>query len=344
MLRTTLAGLRLHKGRLVTTALAVALGVMFVTGTLVFSDTLRESFSSRVMGSAGKMDAVVLPAEGSTDPVSGDVLDEVRDLPEIDRAAGVTMGDSPLLDEDGRAVGSVPTAGVSVGDVTRYSAAEGNLPEGPDEAALATVTAETTGYGIGDTVDVLDAEGERHSFTVTGLIDFGVSGEISYRGAVAFVPETAAQMTGTEGFAEIDAIAAEGVSAQQAADAVSAAAGDGAEVLTGQKLGERLAEQAGAQADALATALLLFALVSVVVAAIVINNTFAILVAQRQREMALLRCVGAVRRQVFTTVVTEALVVGLLASALGVLAGIGLGYAGFAAGAEAFDADAGAAG
>ncbi|KIH96830.1 hypothetical protein LP52_22640 [Streptomonospora alba] len=343
MLRTTLAGLRMHKGRLVTTALAIALGVMFVSGTLVFSDTLRESFSSQVMGSAERMDAVVLPAQGSEDPVSGDVLDEVRELPEIDRAAGVTMGDAPLLDKDGRAVGSVPTAGVSVGEPTRFSADEGELPDRPGEAALATSTAEATGYEVGDSATVLGPDEQKHEFTVTGLIDFGTEPSLAYRGAVAFTSPVAAEMTGAEGYSEIDALAAEGVSAQQAADAVSAVAGDGTEVLTGQELGDRLAEQAGAQADALATGLLLFALVSVVVAAIVISNTFAILVAQRQREMALLRCVGAVRRQVFTAVVTEALVVGLLASALGVLAGVGLGYAGFAVGAEAFDADAGSA-
>ncbi|MFB9803208.1 ABC transporter permease [Streptomonospora salina] len=341
MLRTTLAGLRLHKGRLVTTALAVALGVMFVSGTLVFSDTLRESFASQVMGSAGKMDAVAMAEErGPEGEIARDVLAEVRDLPEIDRAAGVTRAAAPLLDPDGRAVGTTPTLGLSVGEVTRYSAAEGDLPEGPEEAALATTTADNAGYEVGDTAQVLDADGEKHSFTVTGLIDFGISDEISYRGAVAFAPATAAQMTGTDGLAEIDAIAAEGVSAQEAADAVEAVAGDHAEVLTGKKLGERLASDAGTQADVLAMGLLLFALISVVVAAIVIHNTFAILVAQRQREMALLRCVGAVRRQVFTSVVAEALVVGVLASAVGVLAGIGLGVAGYAVGSDAIAADA----
>ncbi|GAA1770462.1 ABC transporter permease [Streptomonospora arabica] len=338
MLRTTLAGLRLHKGRLVTTALAVALGVMFVSGTLVFSDTLRESFASQVMGSAQKMDAVVLPEDALTGTVPRERLAEVRDLPEIDRASGVTMGDAPLLDKKGRAVGSAPTLGVSVGGLSRYSAVEGGLPDGPGEAALATVSADATGYEVGDTATVLGPDGEKREFTVTGLIDFGTAAEVSYRGAVAFAPQTAAEMTGADGFAEIDAVAAEGVPPQRAVDAVDAVAGSGTQVLTGRELGERLAEQAGAEADVMATGLLLFALVSVLVAAIVIHNTFAILVAQRQREMALLRCVGAVRRQVFTSVVAEALVVGLVASAVGVLAGIGLGAAGFKLGGDALNA------
>ncbi|QBI54627.1 ABC transporter permease [Streptomonospora litoralis] len=336
MLRTTLAGLRLHKGRLVTTALAIALGVMFVSGTLVFSDTLRESFTSQVMASAQTVDAVAQPEADADQGISREVLDDVRALPEIDRAAGVTRAPAPLLDKDGRAVGSVPTLGVSVGEVTRYSAAEGELPDGPDEAALATTTADTTGYEVGDTATVLGPEGQKHDFTVTGLIDFGISGEINYRGAVAFTPATAAEMTGTDTFAEIDAIAAEGVTAEQAVQAVSAVTASGTEVLTGQELGERLAEQAGLQAEVLTVALLLFAMISMLVAAIVIHNTFAILVAQRQREMALLRCVGAVRGQVFGSVVIEALVVGLLASAAGVAAGIGLGTVGFALGSQAF--------
>ncbi|MFC4565393.1 ABC transporter permease [Nocardiopsis mangrovi] len=332
MFRTTMAGLRLHKGRLVTTALAIALGVMFVAGTLVFSDTLSAAYSARVMGSADSLDAVARPApDGAQDGdegLSADVLDDIRALPEVDDADGIIHGDAALLDKDGRAVGTVPTAGISVGGVVRHQADEGALPAAGDEAALATVTADATGYGIGDTVSVLDAGGERHEFTVTGLIDVGVDAELAYRGAVAFTHSTAAAMTGRDDFSEIDVIGAEGTSDEQVAEAVAGAAGDRAEVATGQEMGEELASAAGGQARTLGTALLLFALISVVVASIVIYNTFSILLAQRQRELALLRCVGASRGQVFRGVLLEALIVGLVASALGVLAGIGVGAAG----------------
>ncbi|WP_461000812.1 ABC transporter permease, partial [Streptomonospora sediminis] len=303
----------------------------------------QESFRNQVMGSAQTMDAIAVPEAGRTEQaeegIPPEVLDKVRDLPEIDRAAGVTMAAAPLLDKDGQAVGSVPTLGVSVGDLSRYSAAEGELPQGDGEVALATTSADVTGYEVGDTATVLDPDGNERTFEITGLIDFGVNQEIGYRGAVAFAPQTAQQMTGTDGFAELDAIAAEGVPAQQAADAVADVTGPGTEALTGQKFGERLAEDSGAETAALTTALMLFAAISVLVAAIVIHNTFAILVAQRQREMALLRCIGAVRRQVFTSVVLEALVVGLVSSAAGVLAGIGVGYAGFTLGSGALGAD-----
>ncbi|MDA2804841.1 ABC transporter permease [Nocardiopsis suaedae] len=348
MLRTTLAGLRMHKARLVTTALAIALGVMFVSGTLVFSDTLKAGFSTKMMGSADDFAAVAVPEadEGApADPeaplpsLPAGALEKVRDLPEVAAAGGMTRGDAPLLDKDGRSVGAMPTIGMSLGDGTRFQPTEGALPDGSGEVALATTSADATGYGVGDTVTVLDSEGDRHEFTVSGLVDFGVDGELAYRGVVAFDEDTARAMTGAEGYSEIDAAAAEGVTDAEVVGAVEDAVGPGADVETGTAYGEQLAKNAGADTQVLTVGLMLFALISVFVAAIVIYNTFAILVAQRQREMALLRCVGSARGQVFRSVLTEALVVGLIASALGIAAGVAAGWAGFAFGGEALGAD-----
>ncbi|GAB3214011.1 ABC transporter permease [Marinactinospora endophytica] len=349
MLRTTLAGLRLHKGRLFTTALAIVLGVMFVTGTLVFTDTLRHSFSTQVMGSADRLDTIVLPSheglEQGEEPaaITEDLLGEVRDLPEVAAAQGVTMGDAPLLDADGRAIGYVPTSGRSVGgDVARYEAAEGRLPENGEEVALATSTARQSGFAVGDEVEVLDPEGEPRAFTVVGLIDFGLDPEASYRGVIAFDPETAQAMTGVADFGEIDVIGTEGTPATEVEAAVAAAVGDAYTTMTGEELAEENAANAGTQADIMAMALLLFAAVAVFVGALVIYNTFAILIAQRRRETALLRCAGATRAQVFRGVLTEALVTGLLSSALGVAAGVGLGIVGYRLGAGQMDSQAAA--
>ncbi|WP_017595848.1 ABC transporter permease [Nocardiopsis potens] len=339
MLRTTLAGLRLYKARLATTVLAIALGVAFVTGTLVFSATLEEAFSAQVMGSADDYAAIArveAPAGEEAPLLTGDDLEAVRALDETAGAAGITKGAAPLLDGEGRAVGSMPTAALSVGEGTRYAPAEGRLPEGPGEVALSTSSAETTGYGIGDTVTVLDPDGERRRFTVAGLIDFGTDTELAYRGAVAFDQATAERMTGVEGFVEIDATGAEGVPDREVARAVAEAVGGAAEVRTGRATGELMAEAAGAQAEVVGTGLLLFALVSLFVAGIVIYNTFAILFAQRRRETALLRCVGAGRGQVLRGLLLEALAIGLVASALGVAAGIALGRVGFEVGGELF--------
>lgn len=339
MLRTTLAGLRLHKSRYVTTVLAILLGVMFVSGTMVFADTLNASYEKSVMGSATSVDAIAVPTEPEFDPESteppeepvpftDEQLDAVRALPEVAEAGGLLKGEAVLLDADGRAVGFVPPAAVGLGEVSRFSADEGSLPASRGEIALATSTAEQTGFAVGDTVTVLDAEGDKRGFTLTGLVEFGVDPAYSMGGAVVFDPDTTREMTGVTDYAEIDVLAAEGHTPQEAADAVAAELGGAAEVSTGEQFGLDMAESVGGQAEMLRVALLLFAFIAMFVAGIVIYNTFAILIAQRQRELALLRCVGAKRGQVFRSVLTESVVVGLVSSALGVLAGVGVGMAG----------------
>jgi putative ABC transport system permease protein len=339
MLRTTLAGLRLHKSRYVTTVLAILLGVMFVSGTMVFADTLNASYEKSVMGSATSVDAIAIPSQPESDPEStgppedrvpftDEQLDAVRALPEVADAGGLLQGRAVLLDAEGRASGFMPPAALALGEVSRFSADEGSLPANGDEIALATSTAEQTGFTVGDTVTVLDPEGDKHDFTVTGLVEFGVERMYSTAGAVVFDPGTAREMTGVTDYAEIDVLAAEGYTPEEVADAVAAELGAAADVRTGEEFGLLLAEDVGGQADLVRTALLLFAFIAMFVAGIVIYNTFAILIAQRQRELALLRCVGAKRGQVFRSVLIESVVVGLVSSALGVLAGVGVGMAG----------------
>ncbi|MFJ9557703.1 FtsX-like permease family protein [Nocardiopsis sp. NPDC101807] len=341
MLRTTLAGLRMHKSRYATTVMAILLGVMFVSGTMVFADTLNANYEKSVMGSATSVDAIAVPAAeepadpaepSEPEPLTEAQLDGVRALPEVAGADGIVSGQAVLLDRDGRAFGFMPPAAISVGETSRFSAAEGGLPEGPDELALASSTAEQAGFEVGDTVTVLDPAQEEREFTVTGLVDFGVDPGYSYGGALVFAPGTVGEMTGATGYTEIDVLAAEGHTDEQAAEAVAALLGDGADVRTGEAFGLEMAESAGGDTAMMRTALLLFAFIAMFVAGIVIYNTFAILIAQRQREMALLRCVGAKRGQVFRSVLLESVAVGLIASVLGVLAGVGIGMAGAAFG------------
>ncbi|CAM4044686.1 ABC transporter permease [Nocardiopsis rhodophaea] len=345
MLRTTLAGLRMHKSRLITTALAIVLGVMFVSGTLVFTDTIQDTFDNKVKGSTDRIDAAVVidweaarptspeEAEDREEPtLTPEMLARIRDLPQVAKADGLTKGDAPLLDQDGRILG-FGTAGLSVGDdlVSRYPAEEGRLPAADDEVALATTSAASAGYTTGDTVAILDATGDKHEFDVVGLIDVGVEPELGGRGAVAFAPDTAAKMTGTSGYSEIDVIGSGDTAPEELKGAVAATLPSSAKAMTGQELGDEMAMAAGGgQAAFLGTALLLFAAVAMFVAGIVIYNTFAILIAQRQRETALLRCVGAQRQQIFGSVLTEALIVGILSSLLGVAAGFGLAAAAIA--------------
>ncbi|MFE6308631.1 ABC transporter permease [Nocardiopsis sp. NPDC057823] len=331
MLRTTLAGLRLHKSRYVTTVLAIMLGVMFTTGTMVFADTLEAGYEKTVMGSATSVDAIAVPAEGGEEepaPLTEEALTEIRALPQVAGADGLAEGQVVLLDSEDRASGFVPPAAVSFGEHTRFSAEEGDLPAGGDEIALAVSTAEQLGFGVGDTVTVLDPDQEKREFTLTGLVEFGADPRYSYSGVVVFDHATLGGMTAAEGYVEIDAVAAEGYTDRQVADAVAGVLGADAEVLTGEEFGVALAEESGADTAMLRVVLLLFSFIAMFVAGIVIYNTFAILIAQRQRELALLRCVGAKRSQVFRSMLAESLIVGLVASALGVLAGIGIGMAG----------------
>ncbi|WP_017581120.1 ABC transporter permease [Nocardiopsis valliformis] len=348
MLRTTLAGLRLHKSRYVTTVLAILLGVMFVSGTLVFADTLEASYEESVMGSATSVDAIAVPeAEEGEDedgfpldpvPFNDAVLDDIRALPEVAEADGLVRGQAVLLDAEGRAFGFTPPSAIGLGETSRFSASEGELPAADDEIALATSTSSQTGFEVGDTVTVLDPDQDNREFTVTGLVNFGVDPSYSFGGAVVFAPDTVEEMTGASGYSEINVLSAEGTTDEEAAAAVSTVTGT--DVQTGAEFGEAMAEASGSETAILRIALLLFGVIAMFVAGIVIYNTFAILIAQRQRELALLRCVGAKRGQIFRSVLTESFVVGLFASALGVLAGTGIGALGARFGGQLIGTDA----
>ncbi|GGK86340.1 ABC transporter substrate-binding protein [Sphaerisporangium melleum] len=336
MIRATLAGLLAHRLRLLLTSLAIALGVGFIVGTFVLTDTLQAGLTHSIAASADKVDVAVLPPPGGGEKpalLSAGDLAAVRRAPGVAEAEGLVRGGAALLGKDGKAIGDVATTGVSVigGRLNRTQVTSGAAPSAADQVVIDEDTARTRGFAIGDTARVLDATGAPHAFRVVGLFDVGVDQQLAYTGAVGFTAETARSMTGEKGFVEID-VAAAGVTPERLGGAVTAAlAGRGARVLTGQELAQELAKSNGADINVLTVALLMFGLVAMLVAALVIYNTFTILVAQRTREMALLRCIGATRRQVFGSVLLESAVVGVLSSALGLLAGLGLGTAAFAA-------------
>ncbi|TNY35285.1 ABC transporter permease [Thermomonospora catenispora] len=321
MLKISLAGLRAHKVRMLLTGLAIMLGVGFIAGTFVLTDSMQAGIDEEFAGSAGKVDVAVLPSEGRRLPAS--TVQTVRSVPGVTEVHAMIRGDAALIGKDGKVYGDLPTVGLSVaqGRLQRYDIVSGRAPGAPDEVVLEERTAERNDYRVGSTVTVVDGEGARHAFTVTGLADFGIDDEVGFRGAVGFTPETAVRITGRPDPVEID-IAGSG-DPRELREAVAAALGGDHEVLDGRALGDRLAARAGADTAMIRTGLLLFALVAMLVSALVIYNTFAILVAQRTREMALLRCVGATRRQIFLGVLAESALLGLVAS----LAGLGLGVA-----------------
>ncbi|TDD43876.1 FtsX-like permease family protein [Nonomuraea terrae] len=317
MLKTALAGLRAHRMRLLLTSVAIVLGVGFIAGTFMLNDAMRAGVAERVTADAGKVDVAVLPKTGV---LPGEVLERVRALPGVAEAQGLVRGSAPVLGKDGKTVGDFPTTAVSVvtGRLDRSNVVAGAGPGHDDRAAvLDENTAKAQGFRIGDTITVLDHEQNQHRFRLVGLIDTGVDQELAFTGAVGFTTDTARRMTGAKGYAEIDVAGSD-------ARAVAAAVGSAYTVKSGAELADDLARAAGVQNEMIALGLLMFGLVAMLVAALVISNTFAILVAQRTREMALLRCIGATRGQVFGSVLLESAVVGLLASAVGLIAGYGL--------------------
>ncbi|MEV4245016.1 FtsX-like permease family protein [Streptosporangium canum] len=331
MLKTTLAGLRAHKLRLLLTSLAIALGVGFIAGTFVLTDTIDAGFTQKFSAAADRIDAAVTPAPGGGSgevplvPVA--VLEKVRAVGGVADAQGLVQGTSALMGKDGKVAGDYPTAGVSIaeGSLNRTVITSGSAPKTPAEAVLDENTARTRGFAVGETITVLDSEEVKHEFTLVGLFDVGLNQELGFTGAVGFTTGMAQSMTGEKGFREIDVAAAEGVAQEAVRDSIAAALGSGYRVKTGKDYADAMARQNGADTQMITMGLLMFGLVAMFVAALVIYNTFNILVAQRTREMALLRCIGATRGQVFGSIVLESVVVGLLSSVLGLLLGYGLG-------------------
>lgn len=331
MLKTSLAGLRAHKLRLLLTALAITLGVGFIAGTFILTDTMQAGIDKKFSSSASKVDAAVLPKKDSgTETLPAALLAKIRALPGVADAQGGIRGDAALIGKDGKAYGDTPTVGISVppGRLQRYDITRGRAPATSNEAVLDERTARKSGFKVGDTVRVLDHRGAAHPFTLTGLADFGVDSEVGFRGGVGFTPGTTAQMTGERNHVEID-VDASGDPAR-VRDAMAGTVGGSYDVLTSRELGDRLARAAGANTKIIRAGLLIFGLVSMLVSALVIYNTFSILIAQRMREMALLRCVGATRRQVFGGVLVESAVVGLVGSMTGLGLGLGLAAGGLA--------------
>ncbi|MFL6074527.1 MAG: ABC transporter permease [Mycobacteriales bacterium] len=341
MRRAVLAGLRAHALRLVLASTAILLGVGFVTGTLVLGATSKQAFFDQFARAARNVDTGVLPAPHTGGKGDGpatlppDVLNRVRAVPGVVSAAGRVRGAGPLLDHHGRLltnfgspgeVFSVPAdrrlAGVTVVD--------GRLPGPRGEAVLDRTTAGEQHFHVGDTLTLLDRSDTRRRYRLVGIVDPGVFKSDSGTTLVGLPTAEALAVSGENGYVEVDAIAAAGTGRQALTDRIAAAVrgrpGVG-RVLAGPALARYQADQLVKYTSQFLTALLIFGGVAFVVAALVISNTFAILVAQRLRELALLRCVGATRGQVLRGVLAESAAMGLAGALLGGAAGVGLAAA-----------------
>jgi putative ABC transport system permease protein len=334
MRRTVFAGMRAHARRYVATLLAVILGVGFVAGTLMFRDTAAAGFFDTFARVARNIDVAVAPPESdepdATWGLSAEQVAAIRSLPTVDGVDARIIAPLTLLDARGRVIENFGSVGYVVstdGEPTlRAFDVRGRVPVGPSEAVVDVDTAAHQRFDIGDTITVIDAEGARHSFTLVGLIDFGVYQAFAGASVVGLPAARIVALTGRTTYDEVVASAADGVSPYELASTVRAAVGPNATVVTGDERRVALANQATGVATEYSVVFLIFGVISLVVAAFVIFNTFGIMLAQRVRETALLRCVGASRGQIFSSVLLESAILGTLGAAVGIVVGVGISF------------------
>ncbi|WP_296605365.1 FtsX-like permease family protein [Nocardioides sp.] len=340
MLKLTLRNLVARKVRLVMSGLAIVLGVAFLSGVLVFSNGLSSTFDSIIYSSTP--DGVVraeqtasFDAGGATtsQTISPEVVDRLAALPEVARADGDVVGvGMSLLASDGTLIGGTgaPTLAFNHTDTPNMAGeppmllTSGRWPTAPDEVVLDDAAADNGDYALGDEVKLLAPFGKsQRTATLVGTAEFNGGGTA---GATLLVFSTqGAQdlfLDGADAFHQISLTAADGVSQEQLAEAAATVAPSGFEAVTGDQVAEESQDAVGQFLDVISTFLLVFAIIAVIVGGFIIVNTFTILVAQRSRELALLRALGASRRQVTQSVLLEAVVMSAVAATIG----IGLGW------------------
>ncbi len=335
--KVTLRNLAAHKVRLALTAVAVMLGVSFVAGTLIFTQTLQNTFDN-LFAQVGKGTDVVVRGkaaftgqQGQTDrkPIPDSLLGRVRRVSGVAAMLPSVTGYAAVIGRNGKVVANTgpPTIGVAWHTIPVLSPLHltaGRGPRTPGEVAIDTVTAAKAGYRPGDRVKIL-TRGPARTMTLVGLFQFGSLGNLAGATLTAFDPPTAQRLLLKPGFvSEIDVHASPGVSQRILRGRVQAVLPPGFEAVTGARVARENATMVQQALRFLNTFLLVFGFLAVFVGAFIIFNTFSMLVAQRTRELALLRAVGASRGQVTRAVMGEAAGVGMFAATTGLALGLGL--------------------
>lgn len=339
MLRTALRNVFAHKARLLMTVLAVMLGVAFVSGTLVFTSTVSQAFQKSSEQGFSHVDVALQPDDdghdglGDADRLDQKLLDQVAGLPGVASVTGEASGFAALADKDDKLVGEGwATTGANYytgqdgkGEDSRYPLKDGRAPAGAGEIALDSKTADRTGYEVGDTVR-MSVDGPVREDKVVGVFDTD-DGNVAAGGTlVLFDTETAQELFTAPGeYEQLILSATKGTSPSELRAQVEQILPKDVEAVTGQKLAEDQSAAIEREMSGMQTGLLVFAGIALFVGVFIIANTFTMLVAQRTKELALLRAVGASRRQVTRSVLAEAFLVGSIAGVAGLAAGIGIG-------------------
>ena len=358
MRKVTLRSIWEHKRRLVSTVLAIVLGVAFMSGTFVFADTIDKVFDDLFSEVNEEVDVQV---QGETlfdggfggadarQELEVAIVDTVLGVDGVERAAPFvqTLGfgaTNRVVGPDGEVLGSSqgpPTLLESWIDdevLNPYRLADGGAPTADDEMTLNVGAADDAGIEIGDTVTVLSQFGESQ-YTVVGTFLFGEAESAAGAVSADFTLAEAQRLAGLDGKTQVVLAAGDGsIPDETLAERVQAALPAGAEAITGEAAAEQTAAGVQEGFSFFRQLLTIFGAIALLVGTFIISNTFSILVAQRTRELALLRAIGATRRQVLSSVMLEAGVIGVVAAVVGLAGGVALAVA-VTAGLSASGAD-----
>ena len=341
MTRVALKGMLTRRLRVFLTALSIVLGVAMVTGAYTLTDTMLGAAKDLSADSYDGTDAVVTarqdfitnPDDGFAKPtVDAAVLDRVRRTPGVDIALGSVTDQARLIDPKGKTIGSGPyfAGGIDARDraaaerVSPLRLTAGSYPTGPGQVMIDKGTAEKQGLRTGDKIRVA-ASGPARDFQVVGIARFGSVDSIGTATLAFFDLRTAQELYGKQGrFDEVLVAGRPGTDPAALRADLKRSLRNDASVFTAKEQDRFTLNGLTDFLGILQKILLAFGLVGVFVGAFIIFNTLSITVAQRTRELALLRSIGASRRQVMRSVMIEALVIGVLASMVGLVAGLGL--------------------
>jgi putative ABC transport system permease protein len=338
MTGVALKGLAARKLRALLTAFAVVIGVAMVAGTFMLTDTLQKSFSGLFTESTSNTDAVIRGKEvvknsttGSGVTIPESLLIKVRALPEVAAAAGeINPAEANVADIYGRdgKKAARESVGASIDPANaRFSPLRlktGGWPKGPGEVVIDAGSATKKHYKVGDSV-VIGTLGKKHTYRVSGTVSFGTVDSLGLASIAAWDVKTAQTLLGREGRYDSLSVAAKKSSSPAAAvRAVKPLLGSNLQVKDSKAQADEDADNLNEGLRTIKLFLLAFGFIALLVGAFVIFNTLSITVAQRTREYATLRTLGASRKQVMRSVKIEGLVIGLVASVVGLVFGIGI--------------------
>jgi putative ABC transport system permease protein len=340
MLSLTITSIKAKKFRFVLTSVAVMLGVAFMAGTLVLTDTLKKSFDDIAANVYRDTDAVVRSSrhvQGENDvkevraTLDASVLDRVRHAPGVRAAEAEQVGAAVVVGHDGNLVDANPNRSVPVAlawaatpELNPMEVVAGHAPRAANDVVIDRATERKGHFRVGETVKVLGPTGA-HEYRLSGVVTYGGADNAAGAQVLAFTPETAAKVFGTPGrYQSVLVVAEPGVRTSQLLADLRSKLGPGYDVISGAEATADARNATGTSLQFVDMFLMTFAIVALVVGSFVIHNTFSITVAQRTRETALLRAIGAKRKQVTRSVVAEALFTGVFASVVGAAAGVGM--------------------